>query len=273
VSLNTVEEIEALRPITSGVDFSQIPKDRTRPLITDFFGAAKSCRNTIVGIINSDCMIIPQFNARPLNDHLSGIVIAERLNLSPETLQVTAMSGGFDAFFFRSTALAAVEHDHHWRIGDVWYDYWLPLAFHAAGLEIKTLPAPMLLHLNHDQGWEWSACVRHFPRLINLFEGKAHLIPHLSTELPRGRKLRSRDVHKISNLLYVWLTSHETLWYPEPGSQEEFTTFLLNALAKQPPADPYLNAVRPLFRRTIDTLGLRRTLYALGLVKSRDINS
>ena len=98
VSLNTPKEIEALRSLEPEVEFVEIGPDRTRPLITDFFAAAENSKTRIAGIINADCMIIPQ--TRIINhftDDIGGIVIADRINISQETLLPTGWGGGFDA--------------------------------------------------------------------------------------------------------------------------------------------------------------------------------
>ena len=60
VSFNTSEQIEALRSVESIVEFRQMPSDRRAPSITEFFAAAASSKNRVVGILNSHCLIIPQ---------------------------------------------------------------------------------------------------------------------------------------------------------------------------------------------------------------------
>ena len=69
--------------------------------MTDFFIAASKSGSKIAGIVNADCMIIPQTRiAERLKDFINGIVIAERLNLSQETFRPTGVPcQGFDAFF------------------------------------------------------------------------------------------------------------------------------------------------------------------------------
>jgi hypothetical protein len=160
-------------------------------------------------------------------------VIAERLNLSQQTLRPTSDNGGFDAFFFEAAAVATIERDNHWRIGGVWYDFWLPLAFHVAGFEIKTLPAPILLHLNHNASYESLGWESDFPRLINLLRARGgdRLDSNLMAELLRTRKLRTKDVRVLAGLLLAWLRSHKPLWSPEAGSIDELMTSVLKVLA------------------------------------------
>ena len=277
VSLNTPKEIEALRSLEPEVEFVEIGPDRTRPLITDFFAAAENSRSRIAGIINADCMIIPQTGIiNHFTDNIGGIVIAHRINISQETLFPTGVGGGFDAFFFDVSTLAHIEHDNSWRIGEVWYDFWLPLAFHVAGFKIKTLPAPILLHLNHDFAWDSRAYAREFPRLINLLRAHngARLDPVLMAELSRVRKLHANDVAAHKTLLFYWLKSREKLWTPEAGSAEDFMMRFLNAFGT-PSLTRYerlKKQIRARLRQMIDALGLRRTLYMLGLVRQPSVD-
>src|SRR5262249_27058922 len=209
-------EIAAIRSSISRVAFEKIPKGRSRPLITDFFSAATASGNKIAGIINADCMMINHFQLiKHLKDRLDGIVIAERLNLSQETLRPTGLgTAGFDAFFFDVAALSQIEHDNHWEIGGVWADYWLPLAFHVAGFNIKTLPAPILLHLEHEQAWSWEAWKSECSKIIRLM--KANETRCLDRDMPASlaKAVHTDDVGTIQRVLSVWLKSREPLWTP-----------------------------------------------------------
>ena len=100
-----------------------------RPRISDILTACRQQTDArIAGIINSDCMIIPHSNlADRLTEYLNnGAVVAERINLNPETLSPTKVPCyGFDAFFFCIDSLA--DCCTEWRMGDAWWDYWFPL--------------------------------------------------------------------------------------------------------------------------------------------------
>jgi hypothetical protein len=270
VSLNTPEEINALRSFSQSIAFREIPKGRERPLITDFFAAAKRYENEIVGIINADCMILPQSGiAKRLCEFLTDdLVVAERVNLDQSSLRLTHMSQGFDAFFFKAGAISRIKQDDHWRIGDVWYDFWLPLAFRAAGFNIKTLPVPALLHLNHDRVWNWSAWELEFARLIDLVrsDNDGRFDPELAGELLGVVKPSADDVHRLSKLLYLWLSFCEPLRRPTVGVE---AVRLANALASlnYPSANRYhgiLGRARVL-KWIVAAFGRRRALYMLGL--------
>ena len=239
--------------------------------MTDFFIAASKSGSKIAGIVNADCMIIPQTRiAERLKDSINGIVIAERLNLSQETFRPTGVPcQGFDAFFFEVAALSRIERDDHWRIGEVWADFWLPLAFNAAGFEIKTLPAPILLHLNHELAWDWADWKSHFSRIIELLRahGGGRLDSDLVKKLLEASELNDDDVDELSKLLFAWLIKREPLWCPEAGSLDDLITSILKAMAT---SESSVHPYRAQLQQTIDALGLRPTLYKLGLVK-RDI--
>jgi hypothetical protein len=269
ISVNAPEEIDELRSFAPTIEFRTITGGHSRPRVTDFFKAAGDFRNETVGIINADCRIIPNSGIiEHLSASLDGIVIAERVNLRHDILRLGWMNHGFDAFFFAASATDFVARDDHWRIGDVWCDFWLPLAFHVAGCTIKTLPAPILLHLNHDQAWDWAAWKKHFPRLIDLLRTRPLNDSGLMTELLSVDNASADDVHRLSNLLYLWLSSREALWRPDVGLT---MMNLFDAFAMLPPTSRYsglLGRVRSL-KWTIKTFGLHRTLYMLGLLNVR----
>jgi len=271
VSLNPPEEIDGLRKSASSVKFLPIPEGIQRPRTWDFFEAAKASRSKVAGIINADCMILPQAGIiEHLRTDIDGVVIAERLNLSNKNFVPTGSSCfGFDAFFFDVAALEFLEKDEHWRIGEVWVDYWIPLAFHLAGFSIKTMPAPVLLHLDHDIAWDLVKWERHFPKLVDFVRrhGGLRSDKRVSDELLRSRTLNRQEVTTLQHLLFNWLRSHEPLWRPEPGTLDDLTTSLLCSFAT--PKMSRYEAFRSSMRQFVDAFGLRRPLHALGLVKRR----
>ena len=283
VSFNTSEQIEALRSVKLIVEFQQMPSDRRAPSIKDFFAAAASSKNKVVGIINSDCLIIPQINlVNRLSHGIDGIVIAERLNISQQTLRPTGRSCmGFDAFFFEPASLARVKHDDYWGLGGWWVDYWLPFAFHAAGLKIWTFPARSLVHLDHDIARDWgiewhNATSRLIDFLLNA-DKQGSLDPTLAKNL--ASVARKDDRAALLQLLFTWLQSQEPLWTPDPGSANELLANMINASATFSQPIPHVllhkgkaivRQQRGYLRRAMDTLGLRRTFYMLGVVKRRE---
>jgi hypothetical protein len=278
VSLNSPEEIERFQAESTGIEFQELPLGRSRPLITDFFDAATAYGGPVAGVISADCMMIQQFDfMNRLKPPIGGIAIAERIDISPDTLMQIGKNGcHFDAFFFDVGALTKIKYDHHWRIGEVWYDFWLPMAFGIAGLDVKTLPAPILLHLNHEQICDWPGWATHFLKLVDLvrINDGAGLDPNLARELQRTRSFNMPDIHRLSHRLFECFSSREPLWHPEPDSADELVVDLLQGMAS-PPLPPPPLALHPFhakLQRAIDRVGLRHTLYALGLVERHTIN-
>ena len=267
VSLNRADEISALRAFESTVDFVEVPAHRDRPLIKEFLAAAAASDSPTAGIINADCLLVPQTGfAKRLAGKLDGLVISERISLSQTTLRPTGYASfGFDAFFFPTKAAADIECPDHWRIGDVWWDYWLPLAFQVAGFETKSLPAPMLIHFDHDQTWDLDLGESTFPRMHDFLRINGAGLRHpdlMAAAMAIPTIPKTDDIRNLHCKLYSWLHSRDPLWRPEDGSVDDLLIQILNALSTPPRP---VGRGRALLRRSIDILGLRPALDLLGL--------
>jgi hypothetical protein len=110
-SLNRPHEIEAFRSFDKMIDLIELQGGNERPLISDFIAAAVKCGSKVVGIINADCLLVPQIDfAKRLSQCLDGIALAERVNLSGSTLRpVGGTCYGFDAMFFTIDALTSIK--------------------------------------------------------------------------------------------------------------------------------------------------------------------
>lgn len=244
VSLNTPDEIAALEPFASRVDFVELPASHQRPLITDFFDAIAKSSYELAGIINADCLLFPGNKlGERLAGNVDGLVMAERLNISQTTMRPTGRHCfGFDAFFFKTASLAAAERDDRWRIGDTWWDYWLPLSLHLAGVKLKTFPAPMLAHLDHDQVWSEQSWKGNSRRLFDFLHDRAQGLgdPELIGAVGEPPKTTA-EIHALSSKIFNWLRSREPLWRPEEGSTDDLLMRLyagLSAAAPEPSQSP-----------------------------------
>ena len=203
-----------------------------RPLISDILTACRREADAkIAGIINSDCMIIPHFGlADRLTQHLdNGAVVAERINLNPDTLSPTGVTCyGFDAFFFCIDSLANCCTE--WRMGDAWWDYWFPLTFLASGSEIRTLPAPALIHVDHPTRWDWDSWQNNFRRFSNFV--LAH--PDLGIRLPSSPNDFQQIIAFLHDL-YASLRSRRPLWTPELDSVDDMLARILISMSMQRP--------------------------------------
>jgi hypothetical protein len=265
-TLNTPDEIDVLRSLNMDVEFTPIPPDHKRPHIIDFIAAAGMSKSDVVGIINADCLLIPQVKLIGHLLGLNGLVIAERINLDKISLRPTGRPCmGFDAFFFTTRSLFSIKKEDNWRIGDTWWDYWFPLAFQVAGFEPKTFPAPMLIHLDHDQAWDWAIWERNFSRLNEFLRNSELRDPILTRATKALPELaQAADIHPYGSTVYHWLHAREPLWRPEFGSVDDFTTQFLNAIAAWP-IPPPVGRGRALVRRAISSLRLQRVVSLLGL--------
>jgi hypothetical protein len=269
VTLNRADEINRIHSLAPDVEFFEIPKNRSRPLIADFLAAAADSDAEIAGIVNADCLLIDQkILIGHLVDKLDGLAMAERLNLDRTTLRPTGQTCfGFDAFFFTKAAVSAVKSNANWRIGDNWWDYWLPLAFYFAGYEPKTLPSPMLMHLDHASAWDWQAWQTNFQHFLEFF--RAHEDSLLDPELTSALKVlppipQLDDIHLLSNQVYHWLKSRKPLWAPKNGDFDDLLSRFLNALST-PQMPPPAGRRREKIGRALDRFRLRPLFERLGL--------
>jgi SEC-C motif len=215
-------------------------KSDDRPLISDILTACRQQADAkIAGIINSDCMIIPHFSlADRLTQYLNdGVVVAERIDLNPDTLSPTGFTCyGFDAFFFCIDSLT--DHRTEWRIGDTWWDYWFPLTFLASGSEIRTLPAPALVHVAHPERWDWDSWENNFRRFSNFVLAHPDLgirLPSSSSEPAQHPGVGRQQIIAFLHDLYASLRSRRPLWTPELGSVDDVLVRMLISMSAQGP--------------------------------------
>jgi hypothetical protein len=233
VSLNSKNEIDIFSRFTSSVEFFELPSNHSRPKIDDFSAAIKQSGCKAAGIINADCLIIPGTDIHThLNDHLDGIVMAERLNISPLTMRPTGKHcWGFDAFFFSVEALHAINQDPFWGIGQNWWDYWLPLAFHFAGYTPRILPMPYLAHLDHEIAWKWEQWEINGHKFVEFLREKDS---RLFIEFTAGG-LQTPDLHRLGDEIFNWLRSQEPAWIPSVKLSKDLVfRFFDNLADKQP---------------------------------------
>jgi hypothetical protein len=265
ISLNSAAELTDLtHSYPAAVDFIELPPGVERPRIVDFFDAAKESGAATAGIINADCLMIPQTGlAERLAENLKSVVIVERINLDRQTLRPTGHHCyGFDAFFFPIGALSALKPDESWRIGDTWWDYWLPIAFHLGGVELRTLPAPMLVHLDHELVWNKEGWIEKCLRLLEYVRdgGLALDDPELAAAFVAMSQVPEElEIYGFSERLFAWLRAREPLWRPEAVSIDDLFVGILNGLATPAPltAQPASGRENSL-RRALSWLGASR---------------
>ncbi len=242
VSLNAKEEVAALESMAPLLDVVELPAGRRRPRIRDFLEVIKKSNCEVAGIANADCFLIPGTRLGDrLSRNLDGLVMAERLNLSQLTMSPTGQHCfGFDAFFCNPKSLASVDFDDKWLIGDTWWDYWFPLSLHLAGVRLQTLPAPLIAHLDHEQGWDAKAWEENGRYLIKFLRCHVNELrdPYLVSAM-RAQPDTGRDVALLSCKIFHWLHAQEALWQPEAGTAEDLVMRLYASLSVSPPREAH----------------------------------
>ena len=207
VSLNARAEIEALLPLGYEVKFKEVAP--SRPRINDFLAVIKEGPAAVGGIINADCMMVAntQVISILLQSARQGLVLVERLNVSAGDLSAAGTSCcGFDLLLFKKQVLDGVEFDPDISIGTPWWDYWFPIAYHLAGGQLFRAPAPLLMHLDHPQGWSNESWLAHGRKMHNSLAGKrgsGGSLPFLKYD--RTNELSNSEVCDLATAAFQWL--------------------------------------------------------------------
>jgi len=153
ISFNGIAEIPLVQSYGLGIEFDSAPEGG-KPVIVDILQAIRNRGTSHAGIINADCEIIayPELASR-LSRILQGrLLFAERIDRDANGDLTVGDCQGFDGFFADTTVLSNLTN-RHFRIGETWWDYWLPLAVAANGYEIGCANMPLLLHQQHPTAW------------------------------------------------------------------------------------------------------------------------
>ncbi len=161
VSLNTLDEIAALEPFASRVAFVELPAGHQRPLITDFFDEIAKSKYELAGIIDADCLLFP---GNKLGERLAGNLDGLSWQGAPQyqpddnVAHRTTLLWVRRFLFRRRRPWLPPERDDSWRIGDTWWDYWLPLSLHLAGQTQNPscpeyLPTSITIRFGGEEAW------------------------------------------------------------------------------------------------------------------------
>jgi hypothetical protein len=161
-SVNSRAEIEALEGRDLGVKLLHNGSERDRTKISTLLSIIAESGNPVAGIINADCILIEKGFMNAIADSAkNSVILLERLDLDPITLRPTGERClGFDAMFFDTRFIKDMDKDDTWLIGEPFWDYWFPLSMIYAGAKLKLLGAPILLHVDHEKGWQQSGLSR-----------------------------------------------------------------------------------------------------------------
>jgi hypothetical protein len=170
VSLNNAEEIEAVSRL--GLDVELRPISGSRPTIAEFLGTIRASESPVAAIINADVFMAnhPDLLNAAADRGAGGMIMLERINIEPNRLRPTGQScNGFDAFIFHTEPLARIGLDFEFLFGQPWWDYWLPLAYAAAGGKLMKIEEPILFHLDHPQKWNQGQWIANGQKTVRYF--------------------------------------------------------------------------------------------------------
>ena len=207
VSLNSRAEIEVLLPLGYEVRYREV--EIGRPRINDFLTVIKEEPAAIAGIINADCIMVAndQTISLVLKSARLGLVLMERANIRAEDVKATGLSCyGFDFFLFAKQIVYNLEFDSEISIGTPWWDYWFPIVYHLGGGQLFKAPAPMLIHLDHQQGWSYESWLAHGRRMHEALarrKDQGGLLPFIKYGETNG--LPEQDVCELATAAFQWL--------------------------------------------------------------------
>ena len=209
VAVNGPAEAEALRQLDLPIEFAVMATDG-KPRIGAFLSAIRerSCR--FAGIINSDCRIMgyPELATNLLKELEGRALLAWRLDVgSPEP---SGVRYGFDAFLFDTQVMP--EDDAGFSIGDVWWDYWFPLACEMRGAKVETLAFPLLTHKVHPTNWKarkWDDGAHRLWTSLRRWRSSVPAARSVFREIPeawwKNERLSAYQVGKLSLTVPLWL--------------------------------------------------------------------
>ncbi len=207
VAVNASTEVEKLQSLDLPVSFSVLPVSG-KPRIGAILSAIRKDACKYAGFINSDCRIAGYPGlASSINNGLNrSCMLAWRIDVGDG--DPTAVSHGFDAYFFDTRFLP--DDDLGFFIGDVWWDYWFPIACEMKGAKLQTLGFPLLIHKIHPLNWKQRKWDDGAARLWGALQTwRPQLSGSLLDEIPvtwwKQRQLTATQVGRLSLIIPAWL--------------------------------------------------------------------
>jgi hypothetical protein len=237
VSVNPESEIAELRKFDFPVSYRVSPNPR--PKILEYLAVARQSQTELMGIINADCLLInyPGFVKSILTGAATGLVMVERVNIDPNSLLPTGQTClGFDAFFFNRTDAGQITIDPDLSVGQPWWDYWFPTEFAVSGIKLIRPQWPLIVHLDHEQGWSqvrWLEHGRKFMKHFSAVNGTSNssFLEGLREFVNSGSAERE-DLGGFGDWCFNWLRDHaDFLKAGKDESSEALFGRILGAIA------------------------------------------
>ncbi len=162
VSINCIEEIDALRESFPQVEFVPAKRDARevfgKPLIyfDDFLEYFRQGDFEFGGIVNSDIFLAGDEGIISFikSQARGSLVYGSRINVdSLEVLEGEVYEQGFDFFFFHKSLIPHIPKTE-FCVGAPWWDYWAPLIAALEGFQIKRVVGPFAYHVRHRFRWD-----------------------------------------------------------------------------------------------------------------------
>jgi len=214
ISVNGPSEISQLKVLGLDIEVEPACEDGN-PFEADIAAAIKRRGCERAGIVNADCELIryPGLALKLAASLGNGVLYAERVYVGEGHLPTVGECCGFDAFFFDVGVLSAI-NDRHFRLGETWWDYWLPLQLAANGAMLGNIGAPLILHRRHQARWseeQWTRNGRHMRAAVKEWSAQNTLRPFLSS-LDFVHHSEASDVHQLSTMgaaCFQWLRARK----------------------------------------------------------------
>lgn len=163
--------------------------------IADMFAAANAVSTGPALITNADILLRPTFDLAGLAATLpeDGAAIAHRIDVARvDSTTGTPEYAGFDVFIAHTSRLARLP-EGGFAIGIPWWDYFVPMALRAGGVDVHLLAEPAAYHLMHDLNWDegrWiGGGVRYAQLMAVLLKGNDNFRHHADLAADAARKV------------------------------------------------------------------------------------
>ena len=167
ISCNAAEEIEAVVDYFPNVRFIKLDRDGSEltgkpyPYVYDVFQALYAESEGVCGVINSDIHVIdfPPGLMGEICKHAceKKLIYSHRMDTKSlerkEIQNATILQVGIDIFFFHKDLIRLIPDDG-FLLGNVCWDYWMPIVLFRNGIEIMNIKQPVFYHIYHDRRWQ-----------------------------------------------------------------------------------------------------------------------
>ncbi len=206
ISVNTMGEIQQLHGHFPEVRFHEARRSAMelcgKPLIPieEIIEALKQSGSDLVGIVNSDIVFdeTPAF-ADSIRAAIGGcLVLGNRIDRDRSgSIDGRVYVDGYDFFFLEASDLPRFAQNDM-VMGLPWWDYWMPLTAHLAGLNLKLLIGGRAVHFVHPTGYD----LEFVPNLSGAF------VKALATTIRAAHPVSDGELIRFTQTLFLALDLH-----------------------------------------------------------------